>query len=300
MDTDLAIRLAAFSWLTEKTAMLGDVLPRTLLQEGFIFEGTRVPLVAPHGIFKPKFLDLPLSITTTPESPYNDTFGSDGLLTYRYRGTNPNQSDNQGLRKAMEQQRPLIYLHGVVSGQYLAVWPVYIVTDDPAMLSFKVAVDDIANIEVQANHLLTLKENTIARRAYITATVKIRLHQRSFRERVLEAYRTQCALCHLRHRELLDAAHILPDSTPEGDPLITNGIALCKLHHAAFDSFILGVSPDYIVHVRQDVLEEHDGPILQHGLKDLDGAKLLLPHEVKNWPNRDALVQRFEQFIRAA
>jgi putative restriction endonuclease len=107
-------------------------------------------------------------------------------------------------------------------------------------------------------------------------------------------------MCHLRHRELLDAAHILPDSTPEGDPLITNGIALCKLHHAAFDSFILGVSPDYIVHVRQDVLEEHDGPILQHGLKDLDGARLLLPHEVKNWPNRDALVQRLEQFIRAA
>lgn len=300
MDTDLTIRLAAFSWLTEKTAALGDVLPRTLLQEGFIFEGTRIPFVAPHGIFKPKVLDLPLSITTTPESPYNDTFGSDGLLTYRYRGTNPNHPDNVGLRKVMEQKRPLVYLHGVVSGQYLTVWPVYIVTDDPATLAFKVAVDDVANIEVQADQLLTLKENMIARRAYITATVKIRLHQRSFRERVLEAYHTQCALCHLRHRELLDAAHILPDSTPEGDPLITNGIALCKLHHAAFDSFILGVSPDYIVHVRQDVLEEHDGPILQHGLKDLNGAKLLLPHEIKNWPNKDALSQRFEQFARIA
>jgi putative restriction endonuclease len=300
MDSDLAIRLAAFSWLTEKTAAFGDVLPRTMLQEGFIFEGTRVPFVAPNGIFKPKVLDLPLSITTTPESPYNDTFGSDGLLTYRYRGTNPNHSDNVGLRKVMGQKRPLVYLHGVISGQYLAVWPVYIVTDDPATLAFKVAVDDVANIEVQADQLLTLKENSIARRAYITALVKIRLHQRSFRERVLEAYRTQCALCHLRHRELLDAAHILPDSTPEGYPLVTNGIALCKLHHSAFDSFILGLSPDYIVHVRRDVLEEHDGPILQHGLKDLNGAKLLLPHEIQNWPNKDALSQRFEQFTRIA
>ncbi len=197
MDSDLAIRLAAFSWLTEKTAAFGDVLPRTLLQEGFIFEGTRIPFVAPHGIFKPKVLDLPLTITTTPGSPYNDTFSSDGLLTYRYRGTNPNHSDNVGLRKIMEQKRPLVYLHGVVSGQYLTIWPVYIVADDPATLAFKVAVDDVANIEVQADQLLTLKENMIARRAYITATVKVRLHQRSFRERVLEAYRTRsrCAIC---------------------------------------------------------------------------------------------------------
>jgi putative restriction endonuclease len=299
MDIDLAIRLKAFSWLSEKTSSLGDVLPRALLQTGFIYEDTRVPLVAPQGIFKPKILDMPLSITTTPESPYSDVFTPDGLLTYKYRGTDPNHPDNNGLRRAISAKRPLIYFHGVVPGQYLAVWPVYIVGDDSASLSFKVAVDDIANVEVQTESLPVISENTIARRAYITATVKLRLHQRSFRERVLDAYRTQCALCHLRHKELLDAAHILPDSTPEGEPLITNGIALCKLHHAAYDSFILGVSPDYIVHIRQDVLEEHDGPILQHGLKELNGAKLLLPHELKNWPNKDALSQRFEQFSRA-
>lgn len=104
----------------------------------------------------------------------------------------------------------------------------------------------------------------------------------------------------LRHEELLDAAHIIPDSSPEGEPRITNGIALCKLHHAAFDSFIIGVSPDYSVHVRRDILEEADGPILKYGLQLLHGSQLTLPHYPDHWPNREALQWSFERFKAAA
>lgn len=296
MDVDQAVRLTAFSWLKDKTAILGDVLPRTLLQEGFVFEGRRVPLVSPQGIFKPRLLDLPLSISTTPEGPYQDAFGSDGLLKYRYRGTMENHPDNVGLRNAMLAGRPLVYFHGIIPGQYLAIWPVYIVGDDPARLSFTVAVDDISAIGVENWPGTRVAESSDPRRAYVTATVRMRLHQRVFRERVLEAYRTQCALCRLRHKELLDAAHILPDSAPEGEPVVSNGLALCKLHHAAFDSFILGVTPDYIVHVRQDILDEEDGPILQHGLQALHGAKLLLPTSRALWPSQQALEMRYDQF----
>jgi len=46
-----------------------------------------------------------------------------------------------------------------------------------------------------------------------------------------------------------------------------NGLALCKLHHAAFDANIIGVTPDLEVTVRLDVLQEIDGPMLQHGLQ---------------------------------
>lgn len=295
MDTDLAIRLAAFAWLAEKTEALGDVLPRTLLAEGFPYAGERIPLVAPQGIFKPRQMELPLSITTTPKGPYHDSFGPDGFLSYRYRGTDANHPDNVGLRKAIERRSPLIYLHGIVAGRYLAVWPVYVISDHPAGLSFTVAVDDMASLREPARAAL-VAESSEAKRAYLTATVRQRLHQRGFRERVLAAYRSQCALCRLRHRELLDAAHIIPDTAPEGEPAITNGIALCKLHHAAFDSFILGVSPDYVVHVREDVLNEHDGPVLQHALKELHGARLVLPSSRAQWPSREALEWRWERF----
>ncbi len=297
MDIDLSIRLKAFSWLAEKTNAIGDVLPRALLQEGFIYEGNRIPLIAPQGIFKPKVLDLPLSISTTTRGPYSDIFSEEGYLYYRYRGINPNHPDNSGLRKLLVNKRPLIYFHGIIPGQYMAIWPVYVIDDNPSELVFKVAVDDISTIDFESIENSMLSENTMARRAYITSTVRLRLHQRDFRERVLNAYRSQCALCRLRHRELLDAAHILPDSSPEGEPLITNGISLCKLHHAAYDSFILGVSPDYFIYIRQDVLHEHDGPILQHGLKDLHGSKILLPSHEIDWPNQDFLKQHFDQFL---
>lgn len=138
-----------------------------------------------------------------------------------------------------------------------------------------------------------------ARHAYLTSTIKIRLHQRSFREKVLNAYKSRCAFCRLKHRELLDAAHIIPDNLPEGKSTIDNGLSLCKLHHAAYDSFIIGVTPDYIIHVREDILEEEDGPVLQHGLKGLHKTKLILPRSKNHYPNRDALDWRYSKFTRA-
>jgi putative restriction endonuclease len=299
MDSDLQVRIAAFNWLSEQVNSHGDVLPRKLLEKGFEFQGQQIPLVAPQGIFKPQILDLPLSITTAPKGPYDDYFGKDNFLIYRYRGTDPNHRDNVGLRKVFELKKPLVYFHGIEPGKYLAVWPVYIIGDDLSNLTFKVAVDDISAIEIVPNVSRQIEDHTYAKRSYLTATVKIRLHQRSFREKVLSAYRSQCAFCRLRHRELLDAAHIIPDNLPESEPTVNNGLALCKLHHAAFDNFMLGVTPDYVIQVRNDILEEEDGPVLQHGLKGLNNSSLILPTSRTQWPSQDALAWRYEKFILA-
>ena len=299
MDYDLQVRVATFNWLSEKVNSHGDVLPRKFLEKGFEFQGHRIPLVAPQGIFKPQILELPLSITTAPKGPYDDYFGKDNFLIYSYRGTNPNHHDNVGLRKVFELKRPLVYFHGIEPGKYLAVWPVYIIGDDSLNLTFKVAVDDISAIDIAPNISKQIEDNSYAKRSYLTATVKVRLYQRSFREKVLSAYRSQCAFCRLRHRELLDAAHIIPDNLPESEPTVNNGLALCKLHHAAFDSFMLGVTPDYIIQVRNDILEEEDGPVLQHGLKGLNHSKLILPASKTKWPSQDALAWRYERFTRA-
>jgi putative restriction endonuclease len=302
MDIDLQVRLAAFNWLSEQVNSHGDVLPRKLLEQGFGFQGQQIPLVAPQGIFKPQILDLPLSITTAPKGPYDDFFGRDNFLIYRYRGTDPNHRDNVGLRKVLELKRPLVYLHGIEPGKYLATWPVYIIGDDQSNLTFKVAVDDVLPVYEYSESSIVrqIAEVSDAKHAYLTATVKVRLQQRSFREKVLDAYRSQCTFCHLKNRELLDAAHIIPDTLPESKSTIDNGLSLCKLHHAAYDSFILGVTPDYIIQVRADVLEEEDGPVLQHGLKGLHNSKLLLPNLKNQWPSRDALAWRYDRFSRAS
>ena len=304
IDIDRRARIAAFTWLDRQVSIHGDVLPRSVLAHGFEFENQRVPLVAPQGIFKPKLLpQMPLSITTTPEGPYDDSFGPDQLLLYRYRGTDPQHRDNAGLRMAMFRKVPLVYFHGVVPGKYLAVWPVFIVGDEPENLTFRVAVDDLSLIgpewESGAEIVGVSDTGAEARRAYITSSVRSRLHQRGFRERVLQAYREQCAFCRLRHLELLEAAHIIPDGEPDGEPIVKNGISLCKLHHAAFDKFLLGVRPDYVLEVREDILKEKDGPMLLHGLQGLHHQRIILPRPKELQPNPVLLDRRYQKF-RAA
>ena len=73
---------------------------------------------------------------------------------------------------------------------------------------------------------------------------------------------------------LLDAAHITPDSALHGEPVVSNGMSLCRLHHAAFDRLLLGVHPSYVIHVRRDILEVVDDPMLRHGLQGLEGSGL--------------------------
>ncbi|MGH2461995.1 MAG: HNH endonuclease [Candidatus Limnocylindria bacterium] len=298
-ERDGRVRIAAFEWLRAQVDLYGEVLPRSALADGFTFEGNRVPLVGPQGIFKPKVLThVPLSITTAPQGPYEDRF-SEGLLWYAYRGTDPEHPDNRSLREAMRLQLPLVYLYGVRPGRYLPVWPVYIVSDRPDKLFFEVAVDDQPGpFATESTH--SIREDRAAiRRQYVTLLVKQRLHQQAFRERVLEAYRVQCALCRLRHQELLDAAHITPDAAPEGEPAVSNGMSLCKLHHAAFDRYFLTVRPDYRIEVRRSILEEQDGPMLVHGLKALHLQNILLPRHPQQQPDRRRLEERYEVFLQA-
>ena len=294
-ESDRAVRLAAFAWLAEQVDLLGDVLPRSLLTQGFTFRGERVPLMGPQGIFKPRLIsEIPLSITTTPNGPYNDGFIGSDRLSYRYRGTDPQHRDNVGLRRAMATQTPLIYFFGLVKGKYLAVWPVYVRGDDPEGLSFTVEADDAKF--VSTGFSLVAEPEAGVRRAYVTAVVRQRVHQRSFRERVLRAYREQCALCRLRHEELLDAAHIIPDKEPEGEPVVSNGLALCKLHHAAFDRNFLGIRPDYVVEIKPVILEEEDGPMLLHGLKGMHQSRIVLPRDPALRPDPALLSRRYERF----
>lgn len=302
-ELDHRVRLAAFQFLKEQTQIHGDVLPRQILAQGFQFDGQQVRLIGLQGIFKPAILPwVPLTITTVPEianrpRPYNDEVGPDGLLRYRYRGQDPRHRDNAGLRTAMEKQIPLIYNFGIVEGRYMPVWPVYVAGDDPKSLTFSIAIDDAKSLAM--GRALEDASGVEARRAYVTGVVRIRVHQRKFRDRVLNAYREQCAICRLRHQELLDAAHILPDNHPRGEPVVSNGLALCKLHHAAFDRHIIGIRPDLKVEIRRDILEEIDGPMLKHGIQEFEGLSVHVPRRPDSRPNPAFLTERYDLFRTA-
>ncbi len=267
--------------------------------EGITVQGQRVPIWNyQKGIFKPAVLGrggAALSIHTSAESPYADEHDLDsGRITYKYRGEDPFHADNVALRRAGERRLPLIYLVAVDPGIYDVIAPVYVVSDDPAQLQFTMMVDSVIGVSSSED-----EQTTIIRREYTTRTVLQRLHQHKFRRIVLRAYSEQCAICRLKHLQLLDAAHILPDRHAEGVAAVPNGLGLCKIHHSAYDANIIGIDPEARIHVRQDILLERDGPMLRHGLQEIDGHKLVLPRAPVARPNRDYLAERFERF-RAA
>lgn len=303
-DTTALVRLAAFKFLEDQVSLAGDdkVLRRSVLEAGFMFDGQRVPLMGPQGIFKPRLIqDVPLSITTVAvvegeDRPYDDAFGEDGLLRYRYRGTDPMHHENIGLRLAMQRQIPLIYFHGVIPGLYMAEWPVFIVGDNPETLTFTVSIDErrFASLDAAPPEV----EEVEIRRRYTTRVFRQRLHQREFRERVVRAYQNHCAICRLRRYELLEAAHIVPDSDQLGIASVRNGLSLCPLHHAAFDAHLIGIRPDYSIDVRRDVLEETDGPMLVHGLQGFHGKALKLPARESAKPDPSLLERRYTAFLK--
>ena len=110
------------------------------------------------------------------------------------------------------------------------------------------------------------------------------------------AYCQVCAICRLRHPPLLDAAHIIPDAERLGEAKVPNGVSLCKLHHAAFDANLLGITPDRVVVLRQDLLEERDGPMLEHGLRAFHHQALTLPRRREEWPEAGLLEERWSRF----
>lgn len=287
------------AWLTVRTNDGLDSIHSEDLRD-FTFEGERMPLVdAQRGIRKPTVLDAALSIRTVyrPEGatrPYEDAAGLDGFIRYKWRGDDGDHPENRALRATMRDKLPLIWFFGVGPGVYQPIFPIYLIREEPCEQQFVVAQENTLDLAAEGPLEEQLKR-------YVIRETKQRLHQPVFRATVMRAYETRCAVCALRHTELLDAAHIVPDSEEAGVASVRNGIALCKIHHAAFDAKILGIRPDKVVQIRADLLEEVDGPMLQYGLKERHNQALMaLPRARREQPDPELLEIEYQRFLHAS
>ncbi|WP_370890131.1 HNH endonuclease [Janibacter sp. GXQ6167] len=299
LDDDAELRRAAMDWLAARTSDGQETIDRQTLSD-FEFRGQRIPLVDPQrGIRKPAHLESALSIVTTyrPDGaarPYEDGLRPDGCITYKWRGTDPFHPENRALRRAMELHQPLIWFMGVGPGLFIPVFPVYLMEENEKDHEFVVTVAETGELSVP------IVTDSPYERKYRLQLVKQRVHQPVFAATVMRAYETRCAVCSLRHRELLDAAHIIDDADPGGVASVRNGLALCKIHHAAFDRQILGIRPDYAVEIRFDLLHEIDGPMLRHGLQEHHGQPLMMVPRIKRErPDPEFLDQKYQSFLAA-
>ncbi len=278
------------------------------LAGGFEFGGERIPLINPRrGIFKPQQMGYLLSIKTVfprrgarvwyddQREAHQQIYGGDDVVDYQFMGTDPNSPDNRWLLDAVQQQIPVIYFLGTSPGRYQPIIPTFIVGWHLERLRVQLAFGALVGASAQA------VPPDAPERRYALREVKARLHQASFRDAVLAAYRGRCAISHLPEPRLLDAAHIVMDTDEQlGQPIVSNGLPLTKIHHAAFDAHLIGVDPDYRIHVSDRLLEIHDGPFLELGLKGIAGTLIDRPRRLGDYPDRDRLAIRFEQFKKAA
>lgn len=299
---DHRIRQAAFTHIRRLNAVK-DHLTSADLAAGFEFEGERIPLVNPQrGIFKPRQMKYLLSIRTVFPRPgakvwYDDQrtvhrqiYESAEWVDYAFMGTDPDAADNRWLREAWEQRVPIIYFIGIAPQLFTAVVPAFVGGWDPNGLRAMIGFGDPGVASPGDS------EDSAPARRYALRAVQQRLHQASFREAVISAYGGRCALSGLPESLLLDAAHIIPDGDEKmGQPVVPNGIPLSKIHHAAFDSHLIGIDPDFRLHVSERLMRQDDGPMLE-ALKRLHGGVLHLPPRERDRPDRDRLALRFEQF----
>jgi putative restriction endonuclease len=307
MDTpslDTLMRFAAFDHI-RRLNEVHDHLTATELKPGFLFQKERIPLVNPQrGIFKPQQMRFLLSIKTVFPKPggkiwYDDQkevhrqiFQDDEAIDYAFMGQNPEAPDNRWLREAYENQIPVIYFLGIAPGRYQAFLPTFISSWDGDALKARVTFGPNAETLIPPADRLE--------RRYALRTVKQRLHQATFRQAVITAYNGRCALSGLPEPLLLDAAHIVADKDEQlGQPLVSNGIPLSKIHHAAFDAHLIGIDPDFRMHVSDRLLGQNDGPMLE-ALKQLHGRNIRLPGRVRDQPDRERLAIRFERFKATA
>jgi putative restriction endonuclease len=298
-DFELAVREAMFEVIDQRVSVSPDGNLTWDQTERFEVAGQTIAMrqARGRGINKPRQLSAALSITTAyrgpnSQAPYEDSMGEDGFPRYKYEGTDPSLATNRALRDAMSAGLPLAYFIGVRKAVYRPVYPVYVVAEVEAQHEFVLsfARNDLG---------IDLDTLTAPEKVYAARMTRQRLHQPVFREQVLLAYGSSCAVCRLRHTELLDAAHIIGDSENGGDPIVPNGMALCKIHHAAFDRYILGITREHEVRINSKVLTEVDGPMLKHGLQEMHGRTINLPNRDEAKPDPERLSQRYDLFLAA-
>ena len=276
--------------LAARLAQAGGFLSRTELSKFDLGGGRTQRLMdTSKGIWNPRDLAATLSIVSSPDGPYDDKEVDGGLFRYDYRAGSI-EGDNTKLRRAGTLGLPLILLRKVTGGVYVPIFPVYVVADDVDRRQFVIAVDESLKI------LTTPTKMSELERRYAEQITRHRLHQAMFRGMVVRAYEVRCAVCRLNHGDLLDAAHITPDAEETGLAIVSNGLSLCKIHHAAYDRNLMGISPDYRVEINRSLLEEVDGPMLKHGLQEMHGQSIVLPGRTVERPDRDRLSARFDLF----
>ena len=305
-ETDQRIRQAAYAYVRKLAAKHGFLTKEQLWPDTFASDDENFSLIQPYqGRHKPAQMSHLLSLlsrhsgaikydTEVPKIPAQEESAS--FYYYLVKGQNLDYHQNRWMREAYEWKVPIL---------------LFLETDSRSSSRPPCFVPTLANIvswepqerRVEVRYSLidiTVENLDVAdnalQRHYVVAERKQRLRQQEFRKDLTRAYEERCAISGLFGHELLEVAHIIPDHQG-GQSRTSNGLLLSKIHHAAFDADLIGITPDYRVKVSKRLLEEDSRKSdLLALLKKIDGKRIRLPSREEDHPSQDFLKERYEIF----
>lgn len=301
---DWRIRSAALAAITRLAEAWDWEVPWARIAEGFGIGGQRFLYATKAlGIYVPKGAGIALSVkTTVPKAGrgmrYRDqnpgglvTYTDSGLLSYDLQAQGAHaEANNRALLRAMERRLPLIYFHGIRPGAYQPIAPVWVTDFHPDRSSVALSPGDVAGVRT------TIRVPEVMGSAYTAGFHQRKVDRARFNTAVCEAYDSRCAVSGLPERELLVGARIAPDAKV-GPDLVSDGICMSVLHRGAYNANLIGIDPEYRVHVSRRLGPA--GKEAVHVVKDLEGGRIALPKDAADWPSREHLAARFELFLES-
>jgi hypothetical protein len=116
---------------------------------------------------------------------------------------------------------------------------------------------------------------------------------------VKKAYGQRCAACGIQ-LDLIEAAHIDPVEDPISTDETQNGIALCALHHLAYDTNLMDIRADGTIAINERRREQLARMIRDEGLADFHSGlrkRILFPENHEERPHAK-FFERRAAFIR--
>lgn len=136
-------------------------------------------------------------------------------------------------------------------------------------------------------------EVSLPERREVMRVVKRKIRAADFRDRIMAAYKSTCAMCGTQ-LNLIDAAHILPVESPKSTDDTNNGIGLCALHHRAFDGALLSFDTNFKIEINDRRIQELAALKLDGGLAAFRGglrAVIDLPADKRDHPHSKHIVE---------
>jgi len=233
------------------------------------------------------------------DGPYSDKIEND-ILYYDGEGEGKDQEltrDNRLLKEANTNGRTIYGFrkeNKESQWRYLGILQLldchYVRKGEFMKYEFRFRIEGIPSFTKKIQENVDIRRISVSEHPELTddrrySKVQRLARNKAFSDQIKKIYDFKCAVCGKRRFSSanypeVEAAHIFPKDKNGSDDL-RNGIALCKLHHWAFDTGLFSIADDFSIIIEERIREDPN----YNEISKFEGKKIHLPLDKKLYPH---------------